>query len=127
MTTTDTFCRALFGGAPADTFTLMWTLPDRRSTFIPAAALDALASHITSAAATCDVYIGCGLRARDHGLQILIMGLTAMLVAAVSDSVYALAAGRAGRALSAKRVRLLSRVSGGFLIGGGLWLAFSRR
>jgi threonine/homoserine/homoserine lactone efflux protein len=64
---------------------------------------------------------------RDHGLQILIMGLTAMLVAAVSDSVYALAAGRAGRALSAKRVRLLSRVSGGFLIGGGLWLAFSRR
>src|SRR5829696_5437608 len=65
--------------------------------------------------------------ARDHGLQILIMGLTAMLVAAVSDSVYALAAGRAGRALSAKRVRLLSRVSGGVLIGGGLWLAFSRR
>jgi homoserine/homoserine lactone efflux protein len=65
--------------------------------------------------------------ARDHGLQILIMGLTAMLVAAVSDSVYALAAGRAGRALSAKRVRLLSRMSGGFLIGGGLWLAFSRR
>jgi threonine/homoserine/homoserine lactone efflux protein len=65
--------------------------------------------------------------ARDHGLQIAIMGLTAMLVAAVSDSVYALAAGRAGRALSAKRVRMLSRVSGGFLIGGGLWLAFSRR
>ena len=29
--------------------------------------------------------------ARDHGLQILIMGLTAMLVAAVSDSAYALA------------------------------------
>lgn len=65
--------------------------------------------------------------ARDHGLQILIMGLTAMLVAAVSDSVYAFAAGRAGRALSAGRVRLLSRVSGGFLIGGGLWLALSRR
>ena len=65
--------------------------------------------------------------ARDHGLQIVTMGLTAMLVAAVSDSVYALAAGRAGQALSAKRVRLLSRVSGGFLIGGGLWLAFSRR
>ena len=65
--------------------------------------------------------------ARDHGLQILIMGLTAMLVAAVSDSVYALAAGRAGRALSANRVRMLSRVSGGFLIGGGLWLALSRR
>jgi threonine/homoserine/homoserine lactone efflux protein len=54
------------------------------------------------------------------------MGLTAMLFAAVSDSAYALASGRAGRALSAKRVRLMSRVSGGFLIGGGLWLAFSR-
>ena len=65
--------------------------------------------------------------ARDQGVQILIMGLTAMLVAAISDSAYALASGRAGRALSAKRVRLLSRVSGGFLIGGGLWLAFSRR
>jgi homoserine/homoserine lactone efflux protein len=65
--------------------------------------------------------------ARDHGLQIVIMGLTAMAVAAVSDSVYALAAGRAGQVLSAQRVRLLSRVSGGFLIGGGLWLAFSRR
>jgi len=65
--------------------------------------------------------------ARDHGLQIVIMGLTAMLVAAISDSVYALAAGRAGRALSARRVRLLSRVSGGFLMGGGVWLAFSRR
>ena len=65
--------------------------------------------------------------ARDHGLQILIMGLTAMLVAAMSDSVYALAAGRAGRAFSAKRVRLLSKASGGFLISGGLWLAFSRR
>jgi len=63
---------------------------------------------------------------RDHGLQILIMGLTAMLVAALSDSVYALAAGRAGQALSTKRIRLLSRVSGGFLIGGGLWLAMSR-
>jgi threonine/homoserine/homoserine lactone efflux protein len=65
--------------------------------------------------------------ARDHGLQIAIMGATAMAVAAVSDSFYALASGRASRALSARRVRLLSRVSGGFLIGGGVWLAFSRR
>ena len=52
---------------------------------------------------------------------------TAMVVSAVSDSAYALASGRAGRALSAKRVRFLSRVSGGFLIGGGVWLAVSRR
>ena len=65
--------------------------------------------------------------ARDQGLQIAIMGATAMLFAAVSDSAYALASSRAGRMLSAKRVRLLSRVSGGFLIGGGAWLALSRR
>jgi len=64
---------------------------------------------------------------RDYALQIVIMGLTAMVVSAVSDSAYALASGRAGRALSAKRVRFLSRVSGGFLIGGGVWLAVSRR
>lgn len=65
--------------------------------------------------------------ARDQGLQIFIMGVTAMVFAAFSDSAYAIASGRAGRAISASRVRLLSRVSGGFLIGGGLWLALSRR
>jgi homoserine/homoserine lactone efflux protein len=65
--------------------------------------------------------------AHDHGLQIAIMGVTAMIVAAMSDSFYAIASGRAGRALSAKRMRLLSRLSGGFLIGGGAWLALSRR
>ena len=65
--------------------------------------------------------------ARDHGLQILIMGLTAMLFAAASDSAYALASGRAGRMLSARRVRFMTRASGGFLIGGGVWLALSRR
>ena len=54
------------------------------------------------------------------------MGLTAMVFAAMSDSTYALAAGRAGRILSASRVRLLSRVSGSFLVGGGLWLALSK-
>jgi threonine/homoserine/homoserine lactone efflux protein len=64
--------------------------------------------------------------ARNADFQILIMGLTAMAFAAVSDSAYALAAGRAGRALSARRVRLLSRASGGMLIGGGVWLAASR-
>jgi homoserine/homoserine lactone efflux protein len=46
---------------------------------------------------------------------------------AISDSTYALASSRAGKFLSAKRVRLMSRVSGGFLIGGGAWLALSRR
>jgi threonine/homoserine/homoserine lactone efflux protein len=55
------------------------------------------------------------------------MGVTAMVISAISDSTYAFASGRAGRALSARRVRLLSRLSGGFLIGGGVWLAVSRR
>jgi threonine/homoserine/homoserine lactone efflux protein len=63
----------------------------------------------------------------NHPLQITVMGLTAMLCAAVSDSSYALAAGRAGRFFSAGRIRLLSRVSGSFLVGGGLWLAFSKK
>jgi len=64
--------------------------------------------------------------ARDHLTQIAIMGATAMLFAAISDSAYALLSSRAGRLLSQKRVRLLSKVSGGFLIGGGLWLASAR-
>lgn len=62
----------------------------------------------------------------NHALQIALMGFTALVFAAASDSCYALVAGRAGRALTAGRVKLLSRVSGSFLIGGGLWLAFSR-
>jgi homoserine/homoserine lactone efflux protein len=62
----------------------------------------------------------------DYTLQILIMGITAMVIAAVSDSTYAIIAGRAGQALSTRRARLMSRISGGFLIGGGLWLAFAR-
>jgi len=65
--------------------------------------------------------------AGDHALQVVIMGLTAMIFAAVSDSAYALLAGRAGRMLTARRIKALSRVSGGFLIGGGLWLAFSKK
>jgi threonine/homoserine/homoserine lactone efflux protein len=63
---------------------------------------------------------------RDFVVQVLIMGATAMAVAAVSDSAYALLASRAGAALSRRRVRLLTRASGGMLIGGGLWLALSR-
>jgi threonine/homoserine/homoserine lactone efflux protein len=62
----------------------------------------------------------------DHALQIAIMGLTALAFAAVSDSAYALLSGRAGRVLARHRVRVLSRLSGTFLIGGGLWLALSR-
>jgi threonine/homoserine/homoserine lactone efflux protein len=64
---------------------------------------------------------------RGYVVQIAVMGITAMVISAISDSAHALASGRVGRALSARRVRLLSRLSGGFLIGGGVWLAVSRR
>ncbi len=62
----------------------------------------------------------------DYALQIAVMGLTALAFAAVSDSAYALLSGRAGHLLSRHRIRLISRLSGGFLIGGGLWLALAR-
>lgn len=58
--------------------------------------------------------------------QIALLGLTAMAVALVSDGAYAVLTGRAGRWLSRTRVRLVSRVSGAFLIGGGVWLALTR-
>jgi homoserine/homoserine lactone efflux protein len=44
----------------------------------------------------------------------------------VSDGAYAVPTGRAGILLSKKRIRLVSRLSGGFLIGGGIWLALTR-
>ena len=63
---------------------------------------------------------------RNHIVQVLIMGATAMAVAAISDSAYALLAAHAARLLTAKSPRLMGQVSGSVLIGGGLWLAFSR-
>jgi homoserine/homoserine lactone efflux protein len=65
--------------------------------------------------------------AGDYARQIVLLGLTAMAFAAVGDSFYAILAGRAGRVMSRARVRLISRISGGFLIGGGIWLALQRR
>jgi len=58
--------------------------------------------------------------------QIVLLGVTAMAVALVSDGAYAVLTGRAGAFLSKKRIRLVSRLSGGFLIGGGIWLALTR-
>jgi threonine/homoserine/homoserine lactone efflux protein len=54
------------------------------------------------------------------------MGATAVVVASISDSLYAMLVGGAGRRISRRSIRWLSRVSGGFLIGGGLWLALTR-
>jgi threonine/homoserine/homoserine lactone efflux protein len=55
--------------------------------------------------------------------QIALLGFTAMVVAIFSDGAYAVLTGRAGAFLTKKKVRLVSRLSGCFLIGGGIWLA----
>jgi threonine/homoserine/homoserine lactone efflux protein len=62
----------------------------------------------------------------DYLAQVLLLGGTAMVTAAIFDTIYAVTAGRAGTLLSQSRTRLLSRISGGFLIGGGIWLALTR-
>jgi len=54
------------------------------------------------------------------------MGATARGVAAVTDTAYALLASQAGTALSRRRLRLVTRASGGLLIGGGVWMALAR-
>ena len=58
--------------------------------------------------------------------QIMLMGLTAMACAGLTDGAYAILGGRAGHLMSAQRIRLAQRLSGLFLIGGGVWLAFTR-
>ena len=63
---------------------------------------------------------------RDHASQVVLLGITFMAIAAITDGLYALLAGRARSFFSAQRTRLLSRVSGGFMIGGGVWLALTR-
>ena len=59
--------------------------------------------------------------------QIVLLGVTAMAVASVSDGAYAVVTGRAGAFVTKKRIRLVSRLSGCFLVGGGIWLALRGR
>jgi len=63
---------------------------------------------------------------RDHVSQVTLLGVTFMIIAGMTDALYALLAGRARRFFSARRTKALSRISGGFMIGGGLWLALTR-
>lgn len=63
---------------------------------------------------------------KDHFSQVALLGLTFMVTGAVSDSIYAVLAGRARLFFSAQRTRLVSRISGGFMVGGGIWLALTR-
>ncbi len=64
--------------------------------------------------------------AGDYFQQVLIMGATAITVAAISDGLYAILIGGAGHRISRRQVKWLSRASGGVLIGGGVWLALTR-
>jgi threonine/homoserine/homoserine lactone efflux protein len=63
---------------------------------------------------------------RDHVPQVALLGVTFMVIAGITDVIYALLAGRARRFFSVRRTRALSRISGGFMIGGGIWLALTR-
>src|SRR6195952_2360566 len=63
---------------------------------------------------------------KDHVSQVALLGVTFMVIAGITDALYALLAGRARLFFSARRTRLLSRLSGGFMIGGGIWLALTR-
>ncbi len=60
-------------------------------------------------------------------LQTVLLGGIFMMAATIFDGLYALAAGRTGGWLSRSNIRMVERVSGSFLIGGGLWMALSRR
>jgi threonine/homoserine/homoserine lactone efflux protein len=63
---------------------------------------------------------------KDHVPQVALLGITFMVTAAMTDAIYALLAGRARKFFSKRRTRLVSRISGGFMIGGGIWLALTR-
>lgn len=63
---------------------------------------------------------------RDHFPQVALLGATFMVTAAATDAIYALLAGRVRLIFSARRTRLVSRISGAFMIGGGIWLALTR-
>ncbi len=63
---------------------------------------------------------------RDHVPQVALLGATFMVIAAMTDGMYALLSGRARQIFSSRRTRLMSRISGGFMIGGGIWLALTR-
>jgi threonine/homoserine/homoserine lactone efflux protein len=63
---------------------------------------------------------------RDHLSQVALLGVTFMVIAGLTDAAYALLAGQARSFFSGRRTRLLSRVSGSFMIGGGIWLALTR-
>jgi threonine/homoserine/homoserine lactone efflux protein len=63
----------------------------------------------------------------DYFKQLILLGITFMLLATVFDGAYALLAGKAGAWLRSSKVRIVEIASGLFLIGGGVWLALKGR
>lgn len=63
---------------------------------------------------------------RNKLVQVAIMGVTALAVAAINDSVFAMLAGRAGQWLTETRSRWIARIGGACLVVGGVWLALAR-
>ena len=63
------------------------------------------------------------------GQQLLIMVVTSVAVAGIMDSAWAIASGYGRRWFQSSRTaqQTLARLSGTVLIGGGVWLALSRR
>jgi threonine/homoserine/homoserine lactone efflux protein len=66
--------------------------------------------------------------ARPVGLQLAVMCIVSVLLAVLTDSCWAIAAGL-GRAwfMQPARANMLGRLSGLTLIGGGIWLSLARR
>jgi threonine/homoserine/homoserine lactone efflux protein len=63
----------------------------------------------------------------DHLKQLILLGVSFMVIATVFDSLYAFAASNAGVWLSRNRMRYVELSSGLCLIGGGIWLVLRGR
>ena len=63
----------------------------------------------------------------DVARMTLILGGTFMIIAAIGDTAYALAAGRAGAWLSRKRMRAIEIISGSCLVSGAAWMVLKGR
>ena len=58
--------------------------------------------------------------------QTMVLGAIFMALATILDSLYAMAAGKAGAMLTQKNVRNVEIAGGSLMVAGGLWLAFAR-